>query len=163
MKRDSLQQCLIRSRRPRADQEHHCSRRVYEAYTDTHSREIMCTCCAASGAVAVRYLMHLSMDYCSFCRETLLAPRCFAAEDTDAPRGFSRRARWLPGEAPCRGRLFTSSDESGGSSFDSRAPELRLQAGSSLDFRSGPGKSKTLAAQKFCKEEIFYGAGKKIQ
>ena len=43
------------------------------SHTDAHSRVILSLCCAAPGAVAARYLMHLSIDYCSSCRETLSA------------------------------------------------------------------------------------------
>ena len=42
-------------------------------HTDAHSRGIMCAYWAAPSAVAARYLMHLSIDYCSSCRETLSA------------------------------------------------------------------------------------------
>ena len=42
-------------------------------HTDAHSRGIMCAYWAAPSAVAARYLMHLSMDGCRSCRETLSA------------------------------------------------------------------------------------------
>ena len=42
-------------------------------HTDAHSRGIICAYWAAPSAVAARYLMHLSMDGCRSCRETLSA------------------------------------------------------------------------------------------
>ena len=42
-------------------------------HTDAHSHGIMCAYWAAPSAVAARYLMHLSMDGCRSCRETLSA------------------------------------------------------------------------------------------
>ena len=39
----------------------------------TRTAVLLSLCCAAPGAVAGRYLMHLSIDYCSSCRETLSA------------------------------------------------------------------------------------------
>jgi hypothetical protein len=74
-KRESVQQCLTIQKTACAVCRPTKSSSTVDtesmSHTDAHSRGIMSAYCAAPGAIAARYLMNLSMDGCSSCRETL--------------------------------------------------------------------------------------------